>query len=201
MKLFVLGLTVTTHLFAADFLKMLDLEELRWGMMQEEKALHFEKEEVGRSDGYLCDGTHFFKVSFDALMKEVDFDLHEKHLDAFIDLKNLYGRADGKYRSIKSLCVPVSGWLGLASDWARLEVRIHLEEQPNSELPKVRLEVLKSQVGTLHFGNGVPAWIENAVTGIVDRVLSEIWNTRLGDWIEAKITAQIQKKIQEEAKR
>ena len=60
-------------------------------------------------------------------------------------------------------------------------------EKPTGD-PEIRLKILSTELGTLHFGERLPGWLERFITARVNGALKLLWSSKLGDWISDKIS-------------
>jgi hypothetical protein len=145
--------------------------------------------------GRLCTGSYQYTTFLKIGVKRVDFDLKEGYGVVTADVENIYARAEGNYRSSATFCVPAGGWLGASIPWGRLKTEVHFDE--SGELKNARLKIVSTQVGRIEMGRYVPAWFEDFFTGVVNRALVVVWNSKLGSWLSEKVTEQARKKLED----
>jgi hypothetical protein len=142
-----------------------------------------------------CDGYYRYTVDLGGALSTVDFELNDNGTIAvYADLKDLFGAANGVYRSPLSLCIPLRGWTGLGMDRAELFAEVKFRGD-GENLSEIDVRVVSTKLGTVHIGKYVPRWMERALTNILNRALSKVWASRLGEWLSDKISDIIKKKI------
>ncbi len=172
-----------------------------WGELGNEllvtdQKIQGEWSERQKWDGWICDGFYHYKLFLTAGIKDVDFELTDKgYVLVSAEVKDIYARADGGYRSKATMCMPSVGWLGIGITWGRLKSEAHFGE--GGEMKDLRLKILSTEIGEIKLGKYAPAWFEKFVTGVANRTLSMVWNSRLGTWLSDKISEVARKKIAE----
>ena len=176
---------------------------LDWNRLTDEaqteiKRLEGEWHDRRQWKGYLCNGYYEYRTRLKGDVTKVDLELNEKgSVDIHGELVNLHGGATGSYRSDTTLCVPLSGWTGVGIDSAVIEANATFKGT-GSSLKDMDIRILKTQLGTIHLGKGVPAWFEQFLTRQVNRTLAVVWRSQLGGWLSQKISDFIKKKIPED---
>jgi hypothetical protein len=144
--------------------------------------------------GWVCDGFYKYNVQLSADVSKVDFDLTDKgYIIVTAELSNLVAKADGAYRSKATLCLPAGGKLGVAAPWAKLKSEVHFGQ--SGDMQDISLKILSTEVGRMEMGKLFPTWFEDFFTGVVNRALTVVWNSKMGNWLSAKITETAKKKI------
>jgi hypothetical protein len=139
-----------------------------------------------------CPKYYWYGAHVEAALKDVDFQLQEDgSMVVGASIENLYGKVSAEYESMGTFCVPLSAWLGAGSDLAKIRARAVFDE--GSELKSVKVE--QTVLSTLHLGFFVPHTIENLATDLVNRALTYVWESRLGDWLNVKITKLVKEKL------
>jgi hypothetical protein len=141
--------------------------------------------------GKLCNGRAQYHGQVGGEVEEVRFQLKEGYIEARGSFRNLWGHLQGSYRSDKSLCIPVAGWTGITSDSGFIRAHIWLLKTRGSDIPNAKVAIQETRLGRMRFGLWLPAYVEHYLTWFINRALSEVWASRLGDWIHLKITEQI----------
>jgi len=145
--------------------------------------------------GTLCGGYYDYVIRVLGEVDSLEFDLGQGGaIEADGRLSELSFRANGIYRSQATLCLPLKGWTGVSADRARVRAEITFDGDSPS-LADMRIRVLATELGTLHFGSAVPPAVERFLTGKINRALGWVWGSRVGEWLSAKITDIIKKKI------
>ncbi len=197
IALFVLAIGVQS--FAAT--KKVVLPQAFWDGA--EKEFSFENEHIHGQwserqtwSAWICDGSYNYRLLFDADLANMDLELtDEGYMIASAELNAIYAKASGGYKSKATLCIPTSGWLGVGIKWAKFKTQIHFGE--DSDFKDVRLKIISTELGQLEMGKYVPQWFEDFFTGVANRTLTLVWNSRLGDWLSAKISKVVAKNLPE----
>lgn len=177
------------------------LPPMEWGklggeFLAENQVLQGKWQEKQTWDGWFCDGYYQYDTQVKARLDKVDFELSDAgHMVLTAKVSDIFAGASGSYRSKATVCLPVGGWLGVGSDWAMLKSEVHFGESP--DFKDVRLKILSTEVGRLEFGKLFPQWFEGFFTGVVNRALTVVWNSKMGDWLSGKITEVVRKNIPE----
>ncbi len=172
------------------------LAPLQGQFLAENQELKGDWSEVKTWDSWLCGGFYQYKTALKARVDKLDLELTDDgHMVATVDLKEIHAGAQGSYRSMASACLPVGGWLGVGSHWARLKTEVHFGER--ADFKDIRLKILSTEMGRLEFGKLFPQWFEGFFTGVVNRALTVVWNSKMGDWLSEKITEVVRKNIPE----
>lgn len=179
------------------------LSSEEWGQMGNDflfENQRFDKEWVERQnwDSWLCNSFYSYKVSLSVGVRDVQIDLGENGAIITANVENIYARANGSYRSQATLCVPTGGWLGAAIPWGKLKSEVHFGD--SGDLKDIRLKILSTEIDRIQMGRYVPVWFEDFFTGVVNRSLSVVWNSKLGSWLSEKITQVVRKKIAERSR-
>lgn len=144
--------------------------------------------------GTFCDGSYSYNIDLEGLTHSVDFEVNDENsITAKAELRDIHFGVDGNYRSSYSACLTLGGWLGVSTDYVKVRARAELGG--GESLKDIKVQIQSTEFGTIHMGRWVPDWFESFVTGMVNRALVRVWRSRLGDWISAKVTEQLKKKI------
>lgn len=183
----------------------LDAGALDWGAMNDEiqdevKHLEGEWKDAREWRGTLCNGRYSYRTNIKGDVTKVDLNLNEQgFVDAHAEIENIHAGAEGSYRSDLTLCVPFGGWVGIGADSAVVDARATFGSGEQG-LKDIKLRVISTKLGTLHFGRAVPPAVERFLTAQVNRALEEVWKGRLGTWLSDKISEFIRKKVPENRK-
>jgi len=162
-------------------------------LAKDHKDLRAAWEEKQTWEGFFCEGSYHFKAQIGANLDKVKVELKDEgHLQVTANITGITALVDGAYRSKATLCLPQGGWLGVGSEWAELVTELHFGEEGLNDLS---VKIVSTRLGTLNLGKFVPAWFENFTAGMMNRAMSVVWNSRIGNWINAKITQEVRKKI------
>lgn len=158
-------------------------QEFQWG----QQKLDGKWQEKQTWDAWLCQGFYRYDISLAAVLAKLDLQLTEKgYLIATADISDIRARAAGAYRSKATACLPVGGSLGASSPWAELRTEVHLGD--SGDLEDIRLKILSTKLGRLEMGKLFPVWFEEFFTGVLNRALTVVWNSKMGAWLSEKIT-------------
>lgn len=145
-------------------------------------------------EGWFCDGFYNYQINLQAVLKNLDLELTEEGtMIATADLAGLHAKVLGSYRSKATLCIPAGGWLGAGADWAQLKTEVRFGD--SGEMKDVSLKILSTRFGKFEFGRIFPDWFENFFTGVLNRALTAVWNSKMGNWISEKVTQEARKHI------
>lgn len=145
--------------------------------------------------GSLCGGSYYYEVYGRADAEKIDFQLNEKGSVNVNGLfKNLFAKARGRYQGDYTLCVPMKGNYEAAIDDAEIDAEATFEGAGES-LKDLKVKVLRTKLGRIRLAQWLPDWFENFLTRQINRGLSQVWASRLGEWLSDKITEIIKKKI------
>lgn len=144
-------------------------------------------------EGTFCNGRSSYLVRIGGEIVEVKFKLMDDYIHATAALKDVWGYLEGSYRSSYSACTTLSGWIGLSSDWAHLKINVYLNASEAATHVN-RIEIVETNLGRLRFGLWLPDYLEEYATYLSDRALANIWASRLGEWINHKISEELRKR-------
>ncbi|MBY0370611.1 hypothetical protein K2X33_07995 [bacterium] len=162
-------------------------------LVKEHKQLRQTWNESQTWPGYFCQGSYSYAVNVGTDLDNVKVDLKDEgYLQITANIKNLFAGVQGAYRSKATLCLPQGGWLGVGSSWGEMVTQVHFGEEG---LEGLTIKIVSTKIGELKLGRYVPKWFEDFTGGLVNRALSAVWNSRLGEWLNAKITDEVRKKI------
>lgn len=162
-------------------------------IVKEHKQLRATWGEKQSWSGMLCNGFYEYKLDVGATLEKVQVELKEEgYFEVTARAGEVYAATEGMYRSKATLCAPAHGWLGLGSPWAELVTKIHFGEDGLNDL---RVEIVSTKLGTLRLGRYVPKWFGDFAAGLLNRGMTYIWNSRIGGWLNGKITAEVRKRI------
>jgi len=149
--------------------------------------------------GRLCNGFYDYSVDAGAVLETIDFELNDNGtISVFADLKDLYAGLYGDYRSAASGCLTLRKSMAIGSDRAQIFVEATFDGE-NQDLNSLKVRVISTKLGTLHLGKKVAPWFEHFLGYALNRGLSMIWASKVGEWISDKISDIIKKKIPAEA--
>ncbi|MBI1859667.1 MAG: hypothetical protein HYR96_01960 [Deltaproteobacteria bacterium] len=140
--------------------------------------------------GFFCQGRSSYRGLVGGKIRDIDFKLRDGYIEVVGDLKDIWGRLEGSYRSKLSACVTVSAATGLSSDLGHFVVFTYLNA-PEVESPVKSLEVRETVFGRLHFGLWLPNYLEEHLTTLVNAALVRVWSGQVGAWINRRISKEI----------
>ena len=134
----------------------------------------------------LCSrGFYLGRAEFTSRLDEIKMDLSgDNQLDISAFLSDAYGRVEGDYLGDYSGCVNASGWLGAGIESIALKAKVTMRE----DSPNVDVKVYYAKLGRLRLGRYCPEWLERFLTDSLNKALVNIWETRLGDWLNDYVT-------------
>lgn len=146
--------------------------------------------------GALCKGGYSYTGNTEAILSEVQIKIEDAEtLLLYADFETVSGFFTGRYKSGYSACVTLKGGMPFEITKAQALVRIHFD----SKTEKLSLAILETAFGHIHLvGSGVPRWFEDFLTKMVNGSLKYVWKSRLGDWINQKISKKLQESIPKE---
>jgi len=188
-----LSLFVSTASQAAVSFKDLETKNLNSDFVMDNEQFRGTWKDSQRWDGTLCDGTYAYVIKLQGKNHAIDFEVKDDStLGVVADLRDVYFRADGSYRSSYSACLPMNGWTGIGVDRIVVKANAVLGE---ASLQDIRIKVISTEFGTIHMGSWVPRWFEDFATDLTNRALKRVWSSRLGDWLSAKISTVLKDKM------
>lgn len=140
--------------------------------------------------GSLCDGRSAYRGTVGGHIANIKFEMRDGYIEVTADLKEIWGRLDGSYHSKLSACLTVSGGAGLSAEWAHLRLFVYLNTDERESRVK-SLDIQETVLGTLHFGVWMPNYLEEHATRVVNGGLKAVWSTRVGTWMNDRITKEI----------
>jgi hypothetical protein len=149
-----------------------------------------------RWDGTFCDGVSYYDGRLKGKVEKVNFEnTTANKLDVYADISQLSGSILGEYLSEYSLCLPLRGSYGLTVDRFELFADVTFVERNERELPDIKVKVRETRFTGIHLIQGVPRFIEEAITNWVNRAVKMVWSSDFGDWLSQKITEEIKTKF------
>lgn len=148
-------------------------------------------------DGFFCDGGYSYALALQALVDDIDFKLRsETEIEVVAKLTDLVVKAKGRYRSELSACVPVSGAGSARSDWLEIKSLIR-----GSDADSLSVSIQSTRFAKIELSSWVPSWFEEFFTDLVNRALVEVWDSKLGDWIDRKLGEKLKELVGDEGDR
>lgn len=145
--------------------------------------------------GKLCRSYYRYNVQMKGDIERLEFDLDEAGGLAMTgELRRIDGYGNGAYRSDYTACIPFKGGSKLQSDWAKVKAKVTFGGTGET-LNDIQIRVLSTEMGHIHLGKAFPAWFERLFTSTVNKALGKLWASKLGDWVNAKITQYVKEKI------
>lgn len=108
-------------------------------------------------------------------------------------LDNPYVGFQGSYQGAYSFCFPTNAWSGLSAESAEAFARVEFVDREDGR-QEFKIHVYSVSFGLLHTG-GLPREVEENLTLLLNRGMTEIWQSELGDWLSQKISFFINKNI------
>ncbi len=167
-----------------------------WGddLLSSGKKIEGVWKEKQKWEGWLCEGSYQYQVDLTAVVEKVDFDITDKgFLIVTADLKEIFAKANGLYRSSATLCLPTGGWLGAMAPWAKLKTEVHFGD--SGSMKDVRLKIVSTELGRFNLGKVFPVWFEDFFTGVMNRGLTLVWNSKVGEWLSGMITEEVKRRM------
>ncbi|NBT58551.1 hypothetical protein EBT16_07180 [bacterium] len=172
----------------------LDLFSVRRDLLEDHRV--FEKVIEGKSEweSYFCKGVYSYRVMLRTQLKELDIDLAQ---DGSVVLKSVlhepYVGFQGNYQGAYSFCFPISQWTGLSAENARVEAKVEFSENEDGRV-SVKIKVNSVEFGRLMTESFSDPW-EARMTDLLNRGLSQVWASQLGDWFNSKISTIVNQHI------
>ena len=174
-------------------LRGLDWNQLRQRLITQGQHLAGDFQERKDWKSWACDAHYWYLVQAEGNLTDIKLNLSEDgYLDVFADIRDAYFRADGLYKSGRTLRQEVGGWLGAGTPRIQNWARVYFGEDITKDL---KVQILKTQLDTLDLGSFVPSDVAMFVTGLCNRTLDSVWGSWLGEQLSAAITEQLKKKM------
>jgi hypothetical protein len=167
-----------------------------WGddLLNSRKKIEGVWKEKQNWKGWLCEGSYQYHVDLAADIEKVDFDITDKgFLVVTADIKDIFAKANGVYRSSATMCLPTGGWLGATVPWAKLKTEVHFGD--SGDMKDIRLKIISTELGRVQLGKMFPVWFEDFFTGVMNRALTVVWNSKMGDWVSGMITEEAKRRM------
>ncbi len=173
-----------------------------WQLMQSDLTKEMQKvtwewhtEDAWRKWG--CNGMYNADLKGSVDLKSVKFNPKQDggtEVLATLDNGDLY-KVEGVYRGASSLCFTV----GISSHILLSDIKIvaDVTQVGTEEVPQVKVVVRKTEIGRLSFGSHNSEWVNRLLTGWVNRGLSHMWQSTLGNYINQKLSENLSRYLNE----
>lgn len=176
--------------------RRLGINEMEDDLVYNEKEIKGNWGERESWRGALCDGYYRFDSNLTAAIRKVDIQLKDDgSLEFNADLRDIVAGVGGQYRSELSLCLGLKAGHHITVDWADAQAVVTFVEKGPNEAPDVIVKVLSTRLGRIHLNAGVPRWMEDVLTNVVNSGLKKVWASCLGEWLNKRIAEIIKKKF------
>ena len=179
---------------------------VNWGSMEE--ALFVEnqtlqggwKERTAWESMFCSSAFYTYDLGIKAILDDVKLGLQEDgRVNAFVRFDSIMGTAKGSLQNSGTFCRELKADLGLGLEWAEISAIVSFGE--SGTLDDLSVQVTETRLGRIEMGKYFPTWFESMITGVVNRGLSAIWQSRLGGWLNTKISEYAKRSIPEKSGR
>lgn len=115
-------------------------------------------------------------------------------MDFIADLSHLKAAVKARHASDSTYCLGVRLATHGGAEGLHARTRVTI---PNQDLSLIEIEVKETVFTALHLAKPLPSFYQELMTDLVNLNLERLWQSELGAWINAKITAEIRKRLGE----
>jgi hypothetical protein len=175
---------------------------INWGTLEE--ALFVENQTLSGSwnerthwNSSLCSSAFYsYDLGLNAILDDVKLGLQEDgRVTAYARFDSIFGRAKGSIQNAGTFCRELKGSVGVGIEWAEISALVSFGA--SGTLEELAVQVTETRLGKVELGKYFPNWFENMITGVANRALRHVWQSRLGGWLNAKITEYAKRHIPE----
>lgn len=177
---------------------------VNWGNIQEAMFLEnqtFQGNWQERNDwkSTFCSSAFYtYNLGLKAILDDVKLGLQEDGaVNAFVRIGDIFGSAKGSLKNGGTFCQELKANVGVGIEWAEVKANISFGE--TGTLDEMAIQVTSTRLGKLELGKYFPNWFEDMLTGVANRGLAYIWKSRIGGWLNKKITEVAKKHIPQQA--
>lgn len=174
-----------------------DMSQMDWGKLSETfrnenhvLKSHWKSNQEWKD--WLCKGSYRYDVEFKAVVDQMKADPEHPESVLFdLTIDNVDSNLFGSYRSSKTLCIPFTG--GLHVVLGNVLARVRAVAVNVGGETKIKVTILDTEFGTIHFGQGISSDVERFVARILNSAFRYVWTSKLGEWINSKVSEELNK--------
>lgn len=194
--LFVVGLQVQPAVAAPSIASSIKWGSLEDAFFMENQTLEGSwKEKTNWKSSWCSQAFYSYDVGLKGILDDVKLGLQEDgRVVAFARFGDIFGKAKGGIQNAGTFCQELKGSVGIGIEWAEINAAVSFGK--SGTLEELQVQVTETRLGKVELGKYFPDWFENIITGVANRALHYTWQSRLGAWLNTKISEVARKAIQ-----
>lgn len=142
--------------------------------------------------GLICDGFYHSDTNAKGRITDIHATVNnDLTLSVSLTGQSIVLSVDSSYKGDLSACFTLSLGHSVTIDSAQILASATVTDDPQSDKPKISVQVTSTNLGHVVYDTNFPDWLNNDITAGLNETMNAMWSTEIGEWISSVLSNQL----------